>query len=67
MPLLPTKPVESRLIVRGTIIRLPEGLDEGAVRDVSVVLHMVNGRDVVYSGSETVDVLDPQPELIPED
>lgn len=63
---MPKKPeIESRdprLIAKGTVI-WHKGLGrEEVVRDVSVVLHMANGEDLVYRvGSDEIEVIAEQP------
>lgn len=60
----PKKPetanVDPREVQRGAAVWTKEGYEE-IVRSVSIVLHLANGADVVYSENDEVEVLAEQP------
>lgn len=52
-----TEAVNPRTVFRGDVI-VPKGWDKSeAVRSVSIVLHLANGQDEVYTTDETVSRL----------
>lgn len=53
-----------RRVVQGTVIQLQEGSE--VVREVSIVLHMANGQDLVFTDDNLVSVLTEQPQILPE-
>lgn len=52
--------VNPRFIKRGDIIQ-QEGIEGSeVVRDISIILHMANGMDVIYKANATVDRVPPE-------
>lgn len=62
---MPKKPpvdeVDPREVARGMVVWSKAAKRDEVVRDISIVLHLANGYDEVYTSNEAVEVLAKQP------
>lgn len=67
MPKPAVHKVDPRTVARGMVVWSKDSKRDEVVRDVSVVLHLANGWDEVYSVGEELEVLSEQPvAVVPE-